>query len=377
MSGPLSGKRIGLITAFASGRGGGVAEAVAAQARMIRALGAEAEVFALDDGGGDAARAALAPTPLRLASIVGPGRIGYSPTQMAQLTEARLDLLHLHGIWMHPSRAGAQWARATRRPYLISPHGMLDPWITARGRWKKALARIGYESASWRAAGAFHALTAAEARDIARETGRDDAWVIPNAGPAAVTVPTRDRGPELLYLGRIHPKKNLAGLIAGWLAARRPPAARLRIAGWGEDRDVRELHRLLAEASDPTITFVGPAFGDAKQRLLEAARFLILPSFSEGLPMVVLEAWATGTPALISENCNLPEGFAAGAALDCGIVPQTIAATIERAFALSDAAWREMSGAAHGLAVGPFSEAAIAERWEEAYAALLAPRARR
>jgi poly(glycerol-phosphate) alpha-glucosyltransferase len=41
---------------------------------------------------------------------------------------------------MYPSRAGLQWARRTGKPYLISPHGMLDPWITGRGRAKKALA---------------------------------------------------------------------------------------------------------------------------------------------------------------------------------------------------------------------------------------------
>ena len=35
----------------------------------------------------------------------------------------------------------------------------------------------------------------------------------------------------------------------------------------------------------------------------------ILPSFSEGLPMAVLEAWAYGLPVLMTDHCNLPEGF--------------------------------------------------------------------
>ena len=367
---PLSGKRIGLLTAFASSRGGGVADAVIAQAAMIRGLGAEVEVFALDDD--DEASAALAPTHLRLARIVGPAQIGYAPAQLDQLLEARLDLLHLHGIWMHPSRVGAQWAGETRRPYLISPHGMLDPWITARGRWKKALARAGYERAGWARASAFHALTDAEARDIFRETGRDDTVVIANAGPPAGATPEGSRPPEALYLGRIHAKKNLSRLVAGWTRARRPAETRLRIAGWGAERHVRELRRLLAEAADPTIEFLGPAFGVAKQGLLGTARFLILPSFSEGLPMVVLEAWAAGTPALISEGCNLPEGYTAGAALDCGTTPGSIAAALEKAFGLTHPDWLGMARAAQALAAGPFSAATIARRWEDAYAALLA-----
>ena len=371
ISGPLSGRRIGLLTASASALGGGVAQVVVAQAAMIRASGGEPVVFALDDGQGKAVAAALAPTPVVLSAIAGPRQVGFAPDQLRQLLTAELDLLHLHGIWMHPSRVGAQWARTTGRSYLISPHGMLDPWITARGRWKKALARVGYERASWARATAFHALTPRESRDIAAATGRNDALVIPNAGPACGALPDALRPPEVLYLGRIHPKKNLAGLIAGWQIARRPEASRLHIAGWGAEDDVTDLRRLLASTDDASIVFDGPAFGQAKQRLLDAARFLILPSFSEGLPMVVLEAWAAGTPALMSEGCNLPEGLAANAALACATTPDGIARALEQGFALDKPAWLAMAAAAHALASGPFSEAAIARRWEAAYASLL------
>ena len=349
-----------------------MAQAVVAQAAMIRAMGGEPVVFALDDGRGEEAAAALAPTPLVLAPIAGPGQVGFAPGQLRQLLDAGIDLLHLHGIWMHPSRVAAQWARATGRPYVISPHGMLDPWITARGRWKKALARLGYERASWARATTLHALTVGESRDIAREARRADALVIPNAGPACGALPEAMRAPDILYLGRIHPKKNFAGLVAGWGMANRPAGAQLHIAGWGDPAAVAELRRLLTAVGDASIVFHGAAFGEAKQRLLDSARFLILPSFSEGLPMVVLEAWAAATPTLMSEGCNLPEGFAAHAALRCGTTPAEIARDIEQAFALDAAAWLAMAGAARALAAGPFSAVSIARRWADAYAALLA-----
>ena len=372
MTGALSGRRIGLLTASAGSRGGGVSQVVADLAAMIRTSGGEPLVFALDDDERAGATAMLSPTPLITAAIVGPAQIGFAPRQLGQLLEARLDLLHLHGIWMHPSRVAAQWARATNRPYLISTHGMLEPWTATRGPLKKALARAGYERASWARATAFHALTAAEAQDIARETGRVETLAIPNAGPPCGPAPTQGRLPEVLYLGRIHPKKNLVGLIDGWRLSRRPPEARLNIAGWGDAGDVAEFRRALAAVDEPSIVFHGPTFGEAKQRLLETSRFLILPTFSEGLPMVVLEAWAAGTPALMSEACNLPEGFAAGAALDCGTRPDEIARSLERGFALSDSAWMAMAQAAQELAAGPFSAANVTRRWEQAYAALLA-----
>ncbi|MET0180508.1 MAG: glycosyltransferase [Novosphingobium sp.] len=370
---PLAGLRIGLLTAWASRAGGGVAEAVIAQAAMIRELGGEAPIFALDDAPSPEERARAGGSGLRLAPVRGPRQIGFAPGLAAMLGERRLDILHLHGIWMYPSRAGYRWTRATGRPYLVSPHGMLDPWITARGRIKKALARRVYERASWRAASRLHALTRAEADDIAGEIGRSDSLIIPNPAPPAIAAPPGKRAREFLYLGRIHPKKNLAALVEAWGAARAGgglAGARLTLAGWGADDDVAALRR--AVAGGPGVRFVGPAFGDAKQRLLAAARFVVLPSFSEGLPVAMLEAWAAATPTLMTEHCHLPEGFAAGAALPCPTDPAGIAAALIAADGLDEGRWRTMAGAAQALAAGPFGSATIAARWADAYRAALA-----
>ena len=216
---PLAGRRIGLLTASASRLGGGVFEAVVIHAELLRSAGATVEIFALGDrfSAEDAGR--FAPSQVHHTPVVGPRQIGFAPRLVSALLTAELDCLHLHGIWMYPSRAGAKWAQATGKPYLISPHGMLDPWITARGRVKKAVARLAYERAAWRRARALHALTRREAEDIRRETGRGDTIVIPNPGP-----PLRSPGPDaadrrqLCYLGRIHPKKNIGALIEAWAA---------------------------------------------------------------------------------------------------------------------------------------------------------------
>jgi glycosyltransferase involved in cell wall biosynthesis len=64
------------------------------------------------------------------------------------------------------------------------------------------------------------------------------------------------------------------------------------------------------------VLFYGPAFGKDKDALLRSADAFILPSFSEGLPMSVLEAWSYGLPVVMTPECNLPEGFASDAALE-------------------------------------------------------------
>ncbi len=372
MTGILTGKRIGLLTASASRLGGGVFEAVVAQAELIRSLGGDPVVFALDDAHSDEDRARFGSAPVYTVPFIGPPQIGFSPALDKALAAADLDLLHLHGIWMYPSAAGANWARATGRPYIVSPHGMLDPWITARGRWKKALARAGYERRSWTAAYALHALTPREVQDIAREADRDDCVVIPNAGPAPVKT-GGNRAPLMVYIGRIHSKKNLLPLVAAWKAADRPAHARLEIGGWGDAGDVAALKAAIGEDAQG-ISFLGPVFGDAKEALLREARFVVLPSLSEGLPMAMLEAWAYGTPTVMTAECNLAEGFAAGAALECAYDAAAIRPVLEHALTMDEAPWAGMSAAATQLASTRFSPAAVALAWGDAYAAAIEAR---
>lgn len=374
VNGVLQGKRIGLLTASASRLGGGVFEAVAAQAQLLRTLGAVPVVVALDDAHSAADAHRFGGSELHHAAVKGPGFFGYSPQLHGILDAARLDLLHLHGIWMYPSAAASRWTARSGKPLLISPHGMLDPWITSRGRWKKALARAGYERRAWRRAAAFHALTDREAADIEHESGHRESLVIANAGPPADPAPTTSRPAQIAYLGRIHPKKNIHALIDAWALLENenalPKGAALTIAGWGEPQDVAALKARLVSAP-AGVAFVGPQFGADKARLLSGARFLALPSHSEGLPVAVLEAWAAGTPVVMSSECNLPIGFDQGAALDSGLTPESIATTLRRALTLSEAEWLAMAGAAQALAAGPFSAAAIAAQWEAAYAGLM------
>jgi poly(glycerol-phosphate) alpha-glucosyltransferase len=360
-----------LLTAWASRLGGGVATALHGHAAMLRDAGARVTVVALTDPHTEDDRGLLDGIELRTARYFGPVPPAYGPGLLAQLLATEADVLHLHGIWLYPSRTATLWARRTGKPLLISPHGMLDPWITGRGRWKKALARAAYVGASWRAAAAFHALTEDEAADIRREAGDRRVVVIPNAGPLALTAAPGGRGPTVLSIGRIHPKKNLDARLDAWAAAELPPGAELTIAGWGEAADLAAFEARLAGAP-PSVRFLGPVHGDAKQRLLEAARFVILPSHSEGLPMTILEAWAAGTPTIMTAACHLPEGFAAGAALECGAGAVSIAAALERGLALDEPGWRAMSDAALALARGPFSAGEVAHRWIAAYRELTA-----
>lgn len=348
-------------------------EAVVAQADILRSLGAVPVVLGVEDEAAEQDSWRLEGVERHLAKPRGPAALAFSPELRGRLDAAQLDLLHLHGIWQYPVKAAGDWAQRTGMPLVVSPHGMLDPWITSRNAWKKDIARALWERSAWSKASLFHALTQAETADITREVPAVSTVAIPNAAPPARMASAASRGPVALYLGRIHEKKNLGGLIAAWMKARDrlPPDASLVIAGWGDDDGIAALEQALPSAAGAGVEFVGTAFGSQKAALFDLARFLILPSHSEGLPMAVLEAWAEGIPALISANCNLPEGLASGAAFECGTSVDSITAALIDGFTLSDEAWKGMSNAAKSLALGPFSRDAVAQRWEAAYAGLL------
>jgi len=81
---------------------------------------------------------------------------------------------------------------------------------------------------------------------------------------------------------------------------------------------------------DDAVHFLGPQFGDDKAAAFAHADAFILPSYSEGFPMAVLEAWSYALPVLKTRACNIPEGFDAGAALEIEPDPDSVAEGLQR-----------------------------------------------
>jgi poly(glycerol-phosphate) alpha-glucosyltransferase len=373
--------RVGLVTAQASRHSGGVWTNVRRLGRALTGVGVDAELFALADGWSSADCAAWAGPPLRLHAVVGSAAFGYAPGLVAALEAAELALLHAHGLWMYPSLASLRWSRRRRRrPYVISPRGMLDPWALSNAAWKKRLVGWWFESAHLARAACLHGLAEAEARAIRAYGLSNPICIVPNgvdlpadgglARPRWLEAPGRDRR-ILLFLGRLHPKKGLASLLAAWRDVRGEPGARdwlLVVAGWDQGGHERQLRRLAAEHGiDGSVQFVGPQFGDDKAASLAWADAFVLPSLSEGLPVAVLEAWSYGLPVLMTEACNLPEGFAAGAALPIGTDPASIAAGLRALFAMSDAERRDMGARGQALVRERFIWRSVGERMAAVY----------
>jgi poly(glycerol-phosphate) alpha-glucosyltransferase len=201
-------------------------------------------------------------------------------------------------------------------------------------------------------------------------------------------------------LGRIHPKKGLTNALRAFKKALddRPSTLdspwQFVIAGWDQGGHEAELMKLCEELGlksekfrngceataesakvesekvrkfDSEVVFWGAAFGEEKDALLRSADAFILPSFSEGLPMSVLEAWAYRLPVVMTPECNLPEGFAAEAGIRIETDVPSIARGLNTLFSMSDADLCSMGTRGYELVKQRFTWRTVAAQMRSVY----------
>jgi poly(glycerol-phosphate) alpha-glucosyltransferase len=345
-------------------------------AHGLSGLGHAVTVYAPRDADAERDLDDWRPLVPRLFEMRGPAALGYAPGLAAAVEAGGHDVLHQHGLWQHPSIVSGRWAKRTGRPVVVSPHGMLDPWALRNAGWKKKVAGLLYEDRNLGSAACLHALNDAEAEAIAAHCRPASLAVVPNGidpcPPEWAARPLEGGGRKtLLFLGRIHPKKGLAELLDAWAAlaaARRASMAdwRLVIAGWDDGGHLAGLEQQVATRGlADRVRFAGPLFGDVKRAALAGADAFVLPSRSEGLPMSVLEAWAAGLPVLMTAECNLPEGFAAGAAIELPLEAAAMAEVLDRA--LGDPGLARFGQAGRALVDARFRWSRVAEAHAAVY----------
>lgn len=256
------------------------------------------------------------------------------------------DLVHIHGLYRFPPTYAAWQARRQSVPYVVMPHGALDPYLYAKSSTGQLRFKRIYESwfdlPNLHAAGAIH-YTAEEERERASFLKlRAPSFVVPNGLDWAqyATLPAQGglrtrwglgEAPLVLFLGRLHFKKGLDLLIPAFDALRqRVPGVQLVIAGPENDDYGQRVRGWVRERGlDAAVHFVGSLHGaDVLQAYVDADVFA-LPSYTENFGMTVIEALACSLPVVISDQVNIhAEVSGAGAGLvtrcDAGEVAQAL-----------------------------------------------------
>jgi glycosyltransferase involved in cell wall biosynthesis len=287
----------------------------------------------------------------------------YSRSMMRWLTDniSRFDVVHIHGVYRFPMTYAARCAQMQAVPYIVRPHGALDPYLFRQSSASVVLKRL-YER--WfalpllNAAGAIHYTSEDERERASFLRLRAPSFVVPNgidwdrferlprhgAFRARLGIGSV---PLALFLGRINFKKGLDLLVPAFAQLRRlHPDAHLAIVGpdnegygakvrqWVRDCGLEQWVHLVDRLDGPEVL----------QAYVDADVF-VLSSYTENFGMTVVEAMACSTPVVISDQVNIHRevrNASAGLVTRCDIdeIAEAMAAL------LSDEARRQAMGAA-------------------------------
>ncbi|AON56567.1 glycosyltransferase [Herbaspirillum seropedicae] len=228
----------------------------------------------------------------------------------------RATHLHIHEFWRAGYIAGMLASRRRNLPVILSAHGSTAPWaLHGQGplkSWKKRLYWQILGRSLLNSQVTLHAITPLEAGHMEDFFGYPAKAVIPNAlnadaltGNVLAVAPSR----RFVFLGRLHPVKGVDLLIEAFGKARLEDGWELVIAGPEEIPDYAAQLRAMAAASSRAahIRFVGPVYGAEKANLLQSAWAVIVPSRTEVIGMVNLEAASLATPTVTTPNTGLDE----------------------------------------------------------------------
>lgn len=328
----------------------------------------DAEVWCTDDEdeiGSVAQSTGLSIAAIRRFGARGPACRGFSPSmrRAVRRSEGFCHVVHQHGIWTAASLVTRRLRDLRGARVIVAPHGALGQWAIGRSAWKKRVALTLYERDNLEGAACLHATSSNEVDDFRRFGLRNPIALVPNgvsrewleATASGEAFRARHGLPRdaqvLLFLSRVTPKKGIPLLLnavaklraewADWL---------LVIAGPDEFGHEAEVRALAAELGiSDLVRFIGPIYGAERLEAFAAASLFVLPTHSEGSPLVVLEALARGVPVVTTVAAGWADLANTHIGWSCDVSAKAIADALREAISLDEKELREYGRRARSL----------------------------
>ena len=343
------------IIASADPRSGGPVEALLRIGDVLQSQGHRQELLTLDNPNADF----LTDFPRTVYALGNARKSGggllakahrwhrYSPNALTWLREhiADYDGVIVNGLWNYAAHISRRVLPNSGVPYIVYPHGMLDPWFRRRYPLKHIAKQILWplnEGALLKHAQAVCFTSAGEANQ-ARDSFRpyyikETVMAYGTAQPPqehpsqqqafADAVPELGERPYILFLGRVHEKKGCDMLVSAFASiANRSQQLDLVIAGPGDTIYISGLKKQIKSLGlCGRVHWAGMVSGNAKWGAFRRARAFILPSHQENFGIAVAEALACGCPVLVSDKVNIVDAIVSdGAGLSA---PDTLDGTL-------------------------------------------------
>jgi glycosyltransferase involved in cell wall biosynthesis len=246
------------------------------------------------------------------------GRYGLAPSMAWTLyrTIGTYDLVHIHWLYNFSCIAAARAALTSGVPYIIQPHGSLDPHFRKKNQLVKQvyMATVGWPLLRKAAAVVFDT---PEEGQLASYAPRRPEWTLPTGLAPEDFDPLPPRGtfraafpavtgPFLLFVGRLSQQKGLDLLLAAFeRLTHAHPDLRLVAVGpdfRGYEAQVRQMAAQLGVAD--RVVFTGVVSHQLKLAAFVDAELFVLPSYAENFGTVIIEALMCGLPVVISDGVN-------------------------------------------------------------------------
>lgn len=305
----------------------------------------------------------------------GLGPFNYSRNLEKWLAESEYDVYHANGMWQFIVHETSAYARKQKKPYVITPHGMLYPETLARSAWKKNIMRKIWFDNDIKKASCIHVTCRAELEHLRTFGYEGKIALIGN--PVNIPDYTEEMfrnkisrtsySHKVGFLGRLHPRKKAENLISG-LAKSERKDTHAYIIGEGEGDYVDFLNqesRRLGIAD--RVHFMGFLNGKDKFDQLADLDALFVPSDMENFGMIIPEAMIVGTPVMASlgtpwEILNREK---------CGWwrdnSPESIARTIDQLYSIPIDEYHNMVEKGRKLIIDSYSSKYIASQMSELY----------
>ena len=211
------------------------------------------------------------------------------------------DIYQAQGIWQYNTYALVDVARTKRKPYIITPRGMLYPQDIAKSKpWFKKMSLKIRLLADLNHAACVHVTCDDEMRHC-RDLGvTSPIAVVPN--PVEINDYSsckKDDVFRLGYLGRISRRKNVEGLIYAWAALGvKAEDGELLIIGGGDEQYLSFLKSEVTRLKLSNVRFTGFISGKEKEEALTSLSVLAMPSEFENFGNVIVEGLVRGIPCI-------------------------------------------------------------------------------
>ncbi len=326
---------------------GGIAEGIYQQGFELKKLGHQSDVLSAD--GAEVKRISdfggshfwFAPTVKAW---------GWSPEIKKWLTAnaPKYDVVVLNGLWQGPLWEAARACRKHKVPYLVMPHGMLDPYFLTRSK-QKIIKRLYWMLAEGPTVRGSKGLlfTAQAEEQKARQSyplNSIRSWQvgygIADPGISPVESASSDDELKLLFMSRIHPKKGLELTLRAM--ADLPQTLSIDICGTGDENYTQSLKQEFAGLGE-RVRWRGFTTGEDKWKMIQNCDAMILTSYQENFGVIVAEAMSLGRPVLISKEVNIwNEVEEDGAGFACEADYESVVKMVERFTVLSNESKHEM-----------------------------------